>query len=69
MGQLPPLLTEQEVRSPLVWLLEYLFTEGLDGRNAHLAEAFSAPEAGSPATSPNNARDAAACGVRAGVSR
>src|SRR5262249_33692194 len=41
------LLTEYQVPADFVWLVEYLFTKVLDGRNAHLADRVR-PARGAP---------------------
>ena len=69
MKQFTSLLTEQDVPADLVWLLTYLLTEVLDGRNAHLTDGVQRALGREPRDFADYARDAAASGVWGGVSR
>ena len=68
MKQFTSLLTEQDVPADLVWLLTYLLTEVLDGRNAHLTDGVQRALGREPRDFADYARAAAASGVWAGVS-
>ena len=57
------MLTEYGVPSDYVWLLRYLFTEVLDGRNAHLEDGVQRALGRPPRDFSDYARDAAATGV------
>jgi uncharacterized protein YbjT (DUF2867 family) len=57
------MLTESGVPSEFVWLLRYLFTEVLDGRNAHLADGVQRALGRPPRDFSDYARDTAATGV------
>ena len=59
-------LVEQDVPADVVWLLTYLFTEVLDGRNAHLADGVQRALGREPRDFADYARAAAATGVWAG---
>ena len=59
-------LSEQAVPADLVWLLTYLFTEVLDGRNAKLADGMQRALGREPADFRGYARRTAAAGVWAG---
>jgi uncharacterized protein YbjT (DUF2867 family) len=63
MAEFESLLAEQEVPPDFVWLLKYLFTEVLDGRNAHLADGMQRALGREPRDFSEFARDAAATGV------
>ena len=52
-----------------VWLVNYLFTTVLDGRNAHLSDGVQRALAREPRDFTDYARDAAASGVWEGVSK
>jgi len=69
MKQFTSLLTEQDVPADFVWLLTYLFTEVLDGRNAHLTDGVQRALGREPRDFSDYARDTAASGVWGGVSR
>ena len=69
MKQFTSLLTEQDVPADLVWLLTYLLTEVLDGRNAHLTDGIQRALGREPRDFSDYARDAAASSVWEGVSR
>ena len=69
MKQFTSLLTGQDVPADLVWLLTYLLTEVLDGRNAHLTDGIQRALGREPRDFSDYARDAAASGVWEGVSR
>ena len=69
MKQFTSLLTEQDVPADLVWLLTYLLTEVLDGRNAHLTDGIQRALGREPRDFSDYARDAAASGVWKGISR
>ncbi|CAN5680428.1 NAD(P)H-binding protein [soil metagenome] len=56
-------LKEQEVPSDYIWLMDYLFTTVLDGRNAHLADGVQRALGREPRDFRDYARDAAATGV------
>ena len=66
--QFTSVLTEQDVPADLVWLLTYLLTEVLDGRNAHLTDGVQRALGREPRDFADYARAAAANGVWAGVS-
>jgi hypothetical protein len=57
------MLAEQDVPAEYVWLLTYLFTEVLDGRNAHLADGVQRALGRPPRDFADYARDAAATGI------
>ena len=63
MEQFESMLTEQDVPAEYVWLLTYLFTEVLDGRNAHLTDGVQRALGREPRDFADYARDAAASGV------
>ncbi len=63
MEQFKSVLTEQEVPADFVWLLTYLFTEVLDGRNAHLTDGVQRALGREPRDFSDYARAAAATGV------
>ena len=63
MAEFEPLLAEQEVPADFVWLLKHLFTEVLDGRNAHLADGVRRALGREPRDFSDYARDAAATGI------
>jgi uncharacterized protein YbjT (DUF2867 family) len=63
MAEFESLLVEQEVPADFVWLLTYLFTEVLDGRNAHLADGVQRALEREPKDFADFARDAAAAGA------
>ena len=63
MPEFESLLAEQEVPAEYVWLLTYLFTEVLDGRNAHLADGVQRALGREPRDFADYARDTAATGV------
>ena len=69
MKQFTSLLTEQDVPADIVWLLTYLLTEVLDGRNSHLTDGVQRALGREPRDFSDYARDAAARGVWEGVSR
>jgi len=56
-------LTEHDVPSAFVWLLNYLFTTVLDGRNAHLGDGVQRALGREPRDFSLYVRDAAAAGV------
>jgi len=56
-------LADQNVPAEYVWLLTYLFTTVLDGRNAHLTDGVQRALGRGPRDFTNYARDAAATGV------
>lgn len=58
-----------QVPGEVIELLTYLFTEVLDGRNAHLADGVQRALGREPRDFTDYARDAAASGVWGGVSR
>jgi uncharacterized protein YbjT (DUF2867 family) len=57
------MMAEQQVPADYVWLLTYLFTEVLDGRNAHLTDGVQRALGRDPRDFSEYARDAAASGV------
>jgi uncharacterized protein YbjT (DUF2867 family) len=57
------MMTEREVPDDYVWLLTYLFTEVLDGRNAHLTDGVQRALGRQPRDFAEYAREAAASGV------
>jgi uncharacterized protein YbjT (DUF2867 family) len=63
MAEFESLLAEQEVPADFVWLLKYLFTEVLDGRNAHLTDGVQRALGREPKDFADFARDAAAAGA------
>ena len=69
MDQFTSVLAEQDLPADLVWLLTYLFTEVLDGRNAHLTDGVQRALGREPRDFADYARDTAASGVWGGVSR
>jgi uncharacterized protein YbjT (DUF2867 family) len=60
------MLTEYGLPADFVWLLRYLFTEVLDGRNAHLADGVQRALGRPPRDFADFARDAASTGVWSG---
>ena len=67
MEEYASLLAQAELPSDFVWLLTYLFTEVLDGRNAHLAHGVRAALGREPRDFSDYVRQAAASGVWAGT--
>ena len=67
MKRFTSLLTEQDVPADFVWLLTYLLTEVLDGRNAHLTDGVQRALGREPRDFADYARDTAASGVWDGV--
>ena len=63
MADFESLLTDQEVPADVVWLLRYLFSEVLDGRNAHVADGVQRALVREPRDFSEFARDAAAAGI------
>jgi hypothetical protein len=61
-------LAEHDVPAEFVSLLTYLFSEVLDGRNAHLTDGVERALGWAPRDFTDYARDAAATGVWNGVS-
>ena len=59
-------LAEQDVPAEFVWLLTYLFTEVLDGRNAYLTDGVQRALGREPRDFADYARDTAATGVWGG---
>ncbi len=59
-------LAEQEVPAEYVWLLNYLFTTVLDGRNAHLADGVQRALGRAPRDFADYARETATSGVWSG---
>jgi uncharacterized protein YbjT (DUF2867 family) len=59
-------LAEQEVPAGFVWLLTYLFTEVLDGRNAYLTDGVQRALGREPRDFADYARDAATTGIWGG---
>ena len=67
MAQYASSLAEHEVPADFVWLINYLFTEVLDGRNAHLTDGVQRALGRKPRDFGDYARAAAATGVWGGV--
>jgi uncharacterized protein YbjT (DUF2867 family) len=63
MAEFESLLAEQEVPADFVWLLKYLFSEVLDGRNAFVADGVQRALGREPKDFADFARDAAAAGA------
>jgi uncharacterized protein YbjT (DUF2867 family) len=63
MAEFESLLTDQEVPPDVVWLLRYLFSEVLDGRNAHVADGVQRALGREPRDFSEFAREAAATGA------
>ena len=63
MAEFESLLAEQEVPADFVWLLKHLFSEVLDGRNAHLTDGVRRALGREPKDFSDYARDAAATGI------
>lgn len=63
MPEFESLLAEQEVPDEYVWLLTYLFTEVLDGRNAYLTDGVQRALGREPRDFADYARETAATGV------
>ncbi len=63
MEQYKSLLAEHHVPSDFVWLIDYLFTEVLDGRNASLTDSVQRALGRPPRDFADYARDAALTGV------
>ena len=63
MAEFESLLTDQEVPADVVWLLRYLFSEVLDGRNAHVADGVQRALGREPRDFSEFARNAAATGA------
>ena len=63
MAEFESLLVEQELPADLVWLLKYLFSEVLDGRNAHVVDGVQRALGRPPRDFRDYAREAAATGV------
>jgi uncharacterized protein YbjT (DUF2867 family) len=61
------MLAEQDVPADYVWLLTYLFTEVLDGRNAYLTDGVQRALGREPRDFADYAWDTAATGVWGGV--
>jgi uncharacterized protein YbjT (DUF2867 family) len=57
------MLTAQEVPDDFVWLLTFLFTEVMDGRNAHLGDGVQRALGRAPKDFSDYARETAATGV------
>jgi hypothetical protein len=53
----------QQIPDDVLWLVSYLFTEVLDGRNAHLADGVQRALGRPPRDFADYARDVAATGV------
>ena len=60
-------LAAQKVRGDLVGLLQYLFVEVLDGRNAQVADGVRRALGRAPRDFADFARDAAAAGAWSGI--
>jgi uncharacterized protein YbjT (DUF2867 family) len=67
MERYASLMTELDVPAEFASLLTYLFTEVLDGRNAHLADGIERALGRAPRDFTDYARDAAATGIWGGV--
>jgi uncharacterized protein YbjT (DUF2867 family) len=63
MDEYKALLAEHQVPADFVWLIDYLFTEVLDGRNAHLTDGVQRALGRKPRDFSEYASDAAARGV------
>jgi uncharacterized protein YbjT (DUF2867 family) len=63
MAEFESLLAEHDVPADVVWLLRYLFTEVLDGRNAHVTDGVRRALGREPKDFAAFARDAAATGA------
>jgi uncharacterized protein YbjT (DUF2867 family) len=63
MEEFESILAEADVPAEIVWMLKYLFTEVLDGRNAHLTDGVRRALGREPRDFSEYARDAAATGV------
>jgi uncharacterized protein YbjT (DUF2867 family) len=63
MEEFESILTEADVPAEFVWMLKYLFTEVLDGRNAHVTDGVRRALGREPRDFSEYARDAAATGV------
>jgi uncharacterized protein YbjT (DUF2867 family) len=63
MEEFGSILVEADVPPELQWLLKYLFTEVLDGRNAHVADGVQRALGREPRDFADYARDTAATGV------
>jgi uncharacterized protein YbjT (DUF2867 family) len=63
MEEFESILAEAEVPAEIVWMLKYLFTEVLDGRNAHVVDGVQRALGREPRDFSVFARDAAATGV------
>jgi uncharacterized protein YbjT (DUF2867 family) len=63
MEQYKTVLAEADVPDDFVWLITYLFTEALDGRNAHLTDGVQRALGREPKDFSQYAREAAASGV------
>jgi uncharacterized protein YbjT (DUF2867 family) len=63
MEEFASILVEADVPSEVQWLLKYLFSEVLDGRNAHVADGVQRALGREPRDFSEFARDAAARGV------
>lgn len=61
--QYTSLMTEQQVPADFVWLLTYLFTEVLDGRNAHVSDGVQRALGREPRDFTDYAKAVAASGV------
>jgi uncharacterized protein YbjT (DUF2867 family) len=67
MDQYKALLAEHQVPADFVWLINYLFTEVLDGRNARLADGAQRALGRPPRGFADYAREAAASGIWSAV--
>jgi uncharacterized protein YbjT (DUF2867 family) len=63
MAEFESLLTDQKVPADVIWLLRYLFSEVLDGRNAHVADGVQRALGREPRDFSKFARDTAATGA------
>jgi uncharacterized protein YbjT (DUF2867 family) len=63
MEEFESILAEADVPADFVWMLKYLFTEVLDGRNAHVTDGVRRALGREPRDFSEYARDAAATGV------
>jgi uncharacterized protein YbjT (DUF2867 family) len=63
MEEFEAILAEADVPAEFVWMLKYLFTEVLDGRNAHVTDGVRRALGREPRDFSEYARDAAATGV------
>jgi uncharacterized protein YbjT (DUF2867 family) len=63
MEEYKAVMAEQQVPADFVWLIDYLFTQVLDGRNAHVTDGVQRALGRRPRDFSEYARDAAAAGM------